>query len=505
MKKNKPQKTGFFWYPAVAALAGLAATQVIAVVFIHLSNLDLLAKITVLAEAGYLIVPNARVLPSLNHWGPAWWGGVFFTFSTGAGLAAAGLIAVWVWDRLFRRSGLVLAVLALIWLAGPVVLAIAGFDPFLFCLLLLVPPASFITAARLMPQPAGREAWWFRLAFLAPLILMSLIWVSLAGRDVFSDLRDYLLWNTAAGRSLSDFYYKYTLYPAETFKTLEQKTLKTCRLPSAPSGDPNLTADLENALLARDYLPLPPGRPVELELALAGGDLIMSARGVEVMTVAAKDFIKKPDQALSRFSGLTDRRKPLRRATIISLLTAGPLIPYLIIFYLLTLVVSIWLPPRRAAAAAGLVALILGVSLMIPVISGRAPPGDDDDPGRLLAADDWRVRAKALRRITKQEQEIAGFKGYEKSIDSDRIRERYWLAGALGVSRSHETYPLLMKMLDDPQINVVCFALLGLGQRGDRPAVRRILKLIEESDHWYIQWYAYRALKALHWRQKRSP
>jgi HEAT repeat protein len=59
----------------------------------------------------------------------------------------------------------------------------------------------------------------------------------------------------------------------------------------------------------------------------------------------------------------------------------------------------------------------------------------------------------------------------------------------------------LLTLLDDPHPNIVSMAFYSLGQRGNRQAVPKIMKKIETSDHWYNQWYAYRALKSLGWRQ----
>jgi HEAT repeat protein len=81
------------------------------------------------------------------------------------------------------------------------------------------------------------------------------------------------------------------------------------------------------------------------------------------------------------------------------------------------------------------------------------------------------------------------------------VPERYWLARALGVSRHPETYPNLLAFLDDAHPNVVSMAFYALGQRGDRRAIKEILRRIETSDHWYNQWYAYRALRQLGWKQ----
>jgi hypothetical protein len=47
-------------------------------------------------------------------------------------------------------------------------------------------------------------------------------------------------------------------------------------------------------------------------------------------------------------------------------------------------------------------------------------------------------------------------------------------------------------------------ALYGLGLKGDSRAISDIPRWLERSDHWYSQWYAYRALKALGWKQSKS-
>ena len=58
-----------------------------------------------------------------------------------------------------------------------------------------------------------------------------------------------------------------------------------------------------------------------------------------------------------------------------------------------------------------------------------------------------------------------------------------------------------MAFLDDPQPNVVSMAFYALGQRKDRKALGEIFRRIQMSDNWYTQLYAYRALRALGWRQ----
>ncbi|GAG38656.1 unnamed protein product, partial [marine sediment metagenome] len=99
--------------------------------------------------------------------------------------------------------------------------------------------------------------------------------------------------------------------------------------------------------------------------------------------------------------------------------------------------------------------------------------------------------------------DLGDFQGYKGMLKSPHIAERYWLARVLGVSRRPETYQDLLNILDDPHPNVVSMAFYALGQRGDMRAIREIRERIETSDDWYNQWYAYKALRALGWKQSR--
>jgi HEAT repeat protein len=58
-----------------------------------------------------------------------------------------------------------------------------------------------------------------------------------------------------------------------------------------------------------------------------------------------------------------------------------------------------------------------------------------------------------------------------------------------------------LALLDDPCPNVVSTAFYAIGQRRDKRAINEIIKRIEVSDDWYNQWYAYKALRNLGWKQ----
>ena len=88
--------------------------------------------------------------------------------------------------------------------------------------------------------------------------------------------------------------------------------------------------------------------------------------------------------------------------------------------------------------------------------------------------------------------------------DSSYIAERYWLARTLGNSRNPATYDDLLHFLNDPHPNVVTMALHAIGKRGNRDMADEIMHIITTTDNWYIQWYAYKALRSIGWRQTKS-
>ena len=86
-------------------------------------------------------------------------------------------------------------------------------------------------------------------------------------------------------------------------------------------------------------------------------------------------------------------------------------------------------------------------------------------------------------------------------LSSPYIPVRYWLVRVLGASRDPKNLKDLLRLMDDPSTNVVCMAYYSMGQRGNKSNIKDLLERIKRSDHWYEQWYAYKALRALGWKQ----
>ena len=59
-------------------------------------------------------------------------------------------------------------------------------------------------------------------------------------------------------------------------------------------------------------------------------------------------------------------------------------------------------------------------------------------------------------------------------------------------------------MLDDPNPNVACQVYYALGKRKKPAMIPVLLEKMNTSRHWYVQTYAYRALRELGWKQEKS-
>ena len=118
-----------------------------------------------------------------------------------------------------------------------------------------------------------------------------------------------------------------------------------------------------------------------------------------------------------------------------------------------------------------------------------------------LKSDRWQNRVAALKIIKKEGLEIKQFQAYPRLLTSPHITERYWIVRTLASSRNPATYRDILSFLNDTHPNVLSMAFYALGKRGNKKAINKIIPIIETSNDWYSQWYAYNALRALGWRQ----
>jgi len=489
-------------YAAKALFLGLAIAQVLATLQVYLSNLNLYVTLVVLRGSGYVVVPNQKIMPSLREFGPAWFGGIFFALSAGAGISLLSLASAWIWERLFYRKRILLLPFVLLWAGLLAAVNSEGLCAMVSSYFIIIPPVVFAAACRWIPPPPDRPVWLKRLAHAVPFSVLAVVWATQMDSTLFVDVRDSLLLSNPLGMRVNDFYYDYTLYSAEAFKSLDQRLFRTCDLEDL--GETPLARSLEQVLLGHDYLPVRGEAGVDLKIRKLGDGLAFLHRGELVLRTTASAFLADPGKALLEFSGKTDRYGFFRRFTFISLAIGLPITLYVLLYSLLRLILSLFLAMGTSAVTAAVLCSVIGLAPVVAISSMRGAKIDPSHLADALQAPRWQERVAALKLVETQGLDLGNFPAHRKLADSPHVAERYWLARALGVSRQPETYREIIHLLDDPHPNVVAMAFYALGRRGDPGAVDEIKRRVKISAHWYSQWYGYKALRNLGWKQAAS-
>lgn len=490
-------------FPAMELVIGMGVAQTIATAQVYFSNHRLFAQMTAVVGAGFLPVPNLNVLPRLLDLETAFCGGLLFTLSVGAELSLLSAAAAALWRRFTEslRSSTTMAAAAVL-AVSVVCLNVHGFDVWVTLYLIAIPPAVFwlsgMSPVVRHPPPGLR---WAALRFL-PLAVLALGWFTQYDHSLFIDLRDHLLLSNTAGQRINSFYYRYTLYPAEVFKTFDQRLIKTVAVPSADPG--SRWPAVRRELIRLDYLPVGAAPETDIGLRFEGDRLAILHRGSVIWENTIDRFLADPRRAASEISAGADRFELFRRVTYFGVLLAFPISLYVLLFGLLRLAAGLVMGPRRAEAAAAAACLLIGLAVLAGFHHSREnapPPGAID---AALASDRWQERVAGLKAIRERNGDVTASPAYARMLSSPYPQERYWLARALGASPNPAAFVDLVGLLDDPQINVRTMAIEALAQRRNPRAVNPILKFLKTSDDWYDQLYAYQALRTnLRWDQTR--
>lgn len=485
-----------------AMAAGLLATQALATVHVYRSNLDLFRKLTTLRECGYRIVPNGHVLRDLESFGTAMAGALFLTLTVGVGISFLALLAAGVWDRAFSRRTVFLVPFLLVWAAGNLWMNRNGFVPIVSAYFIVVPLVVFPIALTERSRVSRRPFVPFDAITWIPMVLLVVLSMIRIDGKTLSEFRDRVLLSNPLGERVVSSYYRYTLYPAEAVKTLDQKTLRTANIESI--REEGLRRALEEKLSDRSYLNTGNRRPADLALREQAGNLVFEHREREILRVPISKFLESPDQVLTDFSDRTDLLEPFRRFAWFSIRVFYPMACFLPTVLLMRRCAGRFLTETVSRAVVSLVCLFAVVAIFLP-LNGRTGVGAG--PDRLekgIGSGRQASRVEALKLAERNGIGIENIAGWSRLLSGTRVLERYWLARALGISHGEETFQGLLRLVDDPNPSVASMAYLSLGRRADRRAVPEILKRLEISGHWYSQMYAYNALMALGWRQTAS-
>ncbi|MGD9136949.1 MAG: HEAT repeat domain-containing protein [Desulfobacterales bacterium] len=490
-------------HPLGKLFIGLVLAQILATIQVYLSNIDLHATVTAVSTAGYLTVPNQEVMGSLQNISVALYGGLFFTFTVGTGVTLATMAAAWIWGRMCSFNKFALLAFAIVWLTAVISVNLHG-----FCLLpslyfVLIPPVIFGLTAKNETHGDKSSGRLRTLVHLLPIPLLALIWFTQFDRALFLDLRDNLLLSNFLGRKFSEFYYTYTLYPAEAFKSLDQKIIKTFKLENINAR--SINQELRNRLIVNGYLPLPEADKVDLRIIAKDDQLAFQSGYHGILQMPLKQFLSDTPKALQKFSQKTDCYSSFRRYTFLSLLIGFPILIYLILHAALYYILLVFLKPITAAMTASVMCLIVGSAVLIYFQSYRSANINFNNISNALESESWQTRLAALKAIQREKLEIADYRSYPQLLQSPIPQERYWLVRALAFSRRSETYADLLAFVDDENINVRCMAFYSLGLRRNPRAIKVLKARMRTSNSWYDQMYAYKALRSLGWKQNVSP
>ncbi|MFO7838849.1 MAG: HEAT repeat domain-containing protein [Desulfosalsimonadaceae bacterium] len=490
--------------PAVIIAAGLIVSQIFFALFVYRSNLALLDRLQSIAAAGYLTVPGPEVMAGLDRLTPAFFGALFYCLTAGAGLVFAAFLLVCLWHQLSGSRPVLLLPFLILWEIGIHHCSLTGYPFFLTAPFIFVP--VFVAAAGLqwLRQHETKTPVKMLCFHGAIFLLIVCIWLPNANSGVFTKIRDRLLLSNPAGRAVNAFYYSYTLYPAEALKSLLQKQLKTS---SIQVKDPDLAGRLQKPLLRMDYLPIPEkAEDVDLQVRQSGSELVLARQKNPAVRTSPARFLASPEAVLKKFSEKTDQMAFLRGFCRISLVTAAPLLLYLLVFQGFFLVFRHIPCPGGPRPAAALICLFLAASAALPLYSVSRAEKNASDTERIRALLHSHAPGGRLEAAKLIAEGGTGTEPFGQALfrlgKSPRPAVRYWAARALGGSNSSKAYKTLIKLLGDPHPNVVCAVLHSLGRHGNKAAVAPIRRLMLSSGNWYVQLYAYNALKELGWTQQ---
>jgi len=500
MRKLKPSPP---IHPVGILFIGLLMAQILAAIQVYLSNIDLYATVSAANAAGYLAIPNQQVMAGLQNFAPAFFGGLFFTLTIGAGITLGTMAAAWIWARVFLRHKFILFFFLSVWVGVLLLVNIHGFCPAPTLYFLLIPPVVFKLTAR-------RESYWDKpssrmqqLVHLIPIPLLALLWFTQFDSTMFLDLRDNLLLSNLLGRKFSNFYYTYTLYPAEAFKSLDQKIIKTCALENIQTRSINLK--LKNRLMANGYLLMPDTAKVDLKLIQKKDNLVFRSGEHMIFQIPLNQFLSDSQKILQKFSQRIDRNTSFRQFTFLSLLIGFPVLVYMVLHAILYHLFFLFLDRKATALTASITCLLIGIIVLVYFQLNRSGNINFKDISQALESENWQTRVAALKTLQQKKLEIADYRAYPRLLKSRIPQERYWLVRTLAFSRRAGTYNDLLTFLNDKNTNVRCMAFYSLGLRRNPRAIKPILERIKISDNWYSQTYAYNALRSLGWKQTKSP
>lgn len=319
--------------------------------------------------------------------------------------------------------------------------------------------------------------------------------------DIFPRIRDSILLSNTIGKSLNDFYYKYTLYAAETLQSPIQKQIKPCWI------DPNIKekSELENALFQFGWLTTTNKINNTLHISKNfKSELDFTHNNKLLLRTSMEKFLKTPKFFLDQYSDEIDSKKFLRILASIGLIPGIPLFLFFFVYFLF----YIFFVVTKNSSKAGLLSSSIATFLFIGIIFFLNPeilkkPSPESTKILLFSAEP-RDRIHGLRVLYTEKYEIDDFSHLSTEFLKGDAVEKYWFANTLSMKNTKQNIRMLKTLIDDESMNVRYAAINALAQIDPSEKSLKLFKQIinnsnsptnQNNSHWYVQFYAYNAYR----------
>ncbi|MBI9074787.1 MAG: HEAT repeat domain-containing protein [Desulfatibacillum sp.] len=490
------------WYLSLpsALLAGMAVCHVVATFWILSSNKELYSVLQVLQIQNFLTVPNQVTQHLLLSFKIAFLSATFFTLTLGTGVSLVFMAVGLLCARIHKLwLGILLFGFFMAWFLAFVNLQ--GFTPYATAFFIAIPPVSggIMWRRSLLMRRQTDMGWKPKLFFLIPVVVLGLLWSFQTSETPFVDLRDTLLLSNKPGVAVNNFYYRYTLYAARTFKPLAKRSMQTVHLEGNTHSPRNLS--LKRSLLRDHYLPVEDSAMADVKIGFDKDQIVLTGWHREQLRISFAEFKSSPGKYLDQLSSQCDRLDYFRAMVFDSLMYGLPMAIYTFLFSLMSGIASRRFGSSKGAGLTAIIWMVIGITLyaQLAFLANRGHNGQSAE--ELLHSSSDRERLSGLRLAVNGGLDIRQDPVYQSLLNSPRMIEKYWLAKTLAANQDPEGFKDLLRLLNDPSPNVQCQALWALGRRPQNRPEEYIRELARTSDHIYVQLYAFNALKRLGWRQ----
>ena|GEM_PF-5899334 len=456
--------------------AGFILFHCAAFISIYNSNTELFAKAeAVFANNSFFFTPCCSAAENLNSFSAAFFSAFFFTFTAGVIIVLFPAITGLLYNKGTKKIKISCIILVFFFtLTQSVFLKSLWFWAF---------PSLAVFYLTLKLKPGFKINYIFLIPTAAVLIIM----LTYKGDSFFLDTRDKILLTNTPGKKINNFYYKYTLYPAELIKAPFAKKLKTAKLHGFSSIKQKKKT--EKLLNNFNYFTIT-NNNIKTDLILKKTkNSIKIISGKYVSETSYSEFYNQSKDIFKKISEKNDKSSFLRKITIAGFIL---LLPFSI--YCFTSALRLFLSFLNNKKIRSLFSAVFCTSFLL-VISAPLMQNTDFTKKNILNkldSDNKFTRIEALKFAGKNNINIPA---PEKHLNSNYTAEKYWAVLNFKIKNIRDLLKIFEKTSDE-SLNIKCTAYKKLGHYNSDPRFKKDIKnfLIDnypEIKDWYVQWYAY--------------